>query len=349
MFVATSALTLLLVAGQSETRTYRDDKLGLIFQYPRTWTLRKERLYSVFEWDLSGGGKAKVQLINSNFRSPKEAWQQVQKDVNITNKREVLRQWEEVLLGVPLLLTSVQYSESSGPERLLIGLLYSKSVEKFMFRLTAPAAGMDEAERQWREVFVSLRTTSGALPTTENPDTPVETERPPTKPDKVITLKPSDGKPAKAVKAPKANRVTALNQGMNVLTPESWTVADKDGVLVATHPELAGRLVLEIGNTTEAAAKSVLMSASGKTLSRFTSVKRRTETPGGYNQAGFWICQINREGPTEAGELFLSQAIGAGAGVYWLATYESTSPEQARKDRPVLDALFMAMSLEFAP
>ncbi len=349
MFVATSVMTMMLVAGQAETRSYRDDKLGLFFQYPRAWSLRKERLYSVLEWSTTSGAKVKVQIMNSNFRSPKEAWQQVQKDVNVTNKREVLRQWEEELLGVPLLLTSAQYSEGAGPERLLIGLLYSKTPEKFMFRLTAPAEAADEAEKQWRDAILTIRTTSGTLPTVENPDSPDAPVRPPSKPDKIITLKPTDGKPTKVVKAPQVNKVTALGQSMSVLTPSGWTVDEKEGVITLTHPDVKGKVVMEIGNITEAAARNLLMMSSSKTLARFESVTTRNETKGGYNQAAFWYCQVWRVGKATTGDLVLSQAIGAGAGVYWLVTHETNGLDQFRSDSVHVNGLYQSMSLEFGP
>jgi len=348
MLATTAILPWVILATQAETRNYRDDKLGLIFQYPREWTLRKERLYSVLEWTTTSGAKVRVQIMNSNFRAPKEDWQRVQKDVNVTNKREVLRQWEEELLGVPILLTSAQYSEGAGPERLLIGLLYSKTPEKFMFRLTAPADAAEEAEKQWRNAILTLRTTSGTLPTIEDPDSPTDPVKPPSKPEKVITLKPTDGKPAKIIKAPLVTKVTAIGQSVNVFTPEGWTIKEQDSQFVMTHPQVKGTVIMEIGNITEAAARTYLLTSSSKSLSRFESVASRHETNGAYNQAGFWICQVWRVGKAAGGDLVVSQSIGTGAGIYWLVTHDTKGEADFKADGELLKNLYHSMSLEFA-
>ncbi len=348
MLVASTVAILVLAGQQNDTRTYRDDKLGLMFQHPKAWAVRKERLYSVIEFATPGGAKIQVQIQNSSFRATKEDWQQIQKDVNITNRREVLRQWEEELLGVPLLLTSLQYTEVSGSVRQLIGLLYTKSNEKLLYRVISPAEAADEAEAMWKSAILTLRTTSGVLPDVENPDNPVVPEKKPVKPDKIITMKQTDGKPSKPVKAPKINGVEALGQRVNVLTPEGWTVTKEGEIYTMTHPEVTGKVLIELGNITESAAKPLLLMSSGKLLSRFDSVALRTETPGGYNNAAFWICQVTRTGKAKEADLVLVQTIGAGAGLYWLVTYESTDTTAFSKETPLLNGLFQSMSVEFA-
>lgn len=342
--IAASTLLCLAVNTAQETRTFRDDKLGLAFQYPKDWKLRRERLYSILEIPLADGRTAKVQIINSNYKSKPESWQQVQKDVNVAANREVIKQWEEELLGVPLLLTRVNYSEGAQPEGLLIGLLFTKEDEKFLFRLTGPQDVFAQLESIWRESLLSLSTANGKTPQgSQNPAGGGGGS----KPDKVIVMRQDGGKPAKPVLAPNVFPVNALSQIVNVRLMEEWTCKSAETGFVLTHPRLAGPVALTLLQSPEANLKSVLLAESSKSLGLFTKVERRSESKALYNRAGFLVSSIVRAGKTANGELVSHQAAGSSAGLTWVISYQSTNLAAYTKELPMLDQLMATLSVDY--
>src|SRR5690242_18114511 len=121
-----TAVALLAVSVVAQDKAvFRDDHLGLQFEHPKTWKVRKERNGSVFSIPLDGGTEATLQLFPAKFNDKADQWQLIQVDINRSLKRTVDKQWQEEYLTVPMLLTRSHYEVNGQTVSALVGLLYS--------------------------------------------------------------------------------------------------------------------------------------------------------------------------------------------------------------------------------
>ncbi len=153
------SLTLVATASQAKSQDLsllEMPELGLVINHPKNWqvtTVRKSADLKVAIPIEGSSQKAQLELYNIAFNSEKDVWQLGQKAINDRMKREIMRQWEEEFLGVPMLLTKVSFVDKEGPQILLTGLIYSRTGKKMMFRLAASPDDFDKAEFMWREAM----------------------------------------------------------------------------------------------------------------------------------------------------------------------------------------------------
>lgn len=338
MPVVTCALALLAVGQAKDLRTYRDDSLGLEFQHPKSWTVRKERLFSVIEFKTKSGQPVKVQIIDTAYRSDAEKWQGLQRDISETSKRQVLRQWTEELLGVPLLLTKVSEVVGAETRVTLIGLLYSRTIEKLNFRMSSSAVAADEAEAEWRQALLTIRTVSGAIPAAESPGTKVEAPVKPTKPKPEAVWNPKLEAPPKTGKASNRQRVDKWDYYM----PDGWTVTGEE----AKHPKLKGKITIRAAAGGPNQARNSWLRIGGVSLDEFTKVDHREETAPYPNRAGVGVIVGRRWGQGASTPLFAVYALGWADDKFWLLDYRATSKADYEADRELLQDLIDRTSVE---
>ena len=159
MITAFLAAAVMFQPAKQDTQTYSDIQLGLSFSHPSTWIIEKplvakntkkgRKLASDagtvhFRIPLTGAvDDADLIIVRAAFSGSPDTWQKVQMDANQNLKRQVERQWQQEILGVPLLLTKIDYSENGSSKVTLTGLLYNDSPNKLLFRLTGPASDFD--------------------------------------------------------------------------------------------------------------------------------------------------------------------------------------------------------------
>jgi len=190
-FVAAMALLCLGVPVLALAQTpYTNPKLGLTFQLPATWAnLGKKKDVTQFKITLEGTTQtAMLTLVETAFRSDADVFQTVQLRASEQLKRTVEKQWQQEVLGVPMLYTLTAYSDKGQEVKTLTGLLYSSSQTKMLIRLTAPIGYFEVAEAQWNTVLESLRTNDGTLPESENPDKPAQVKKPTEKVPPVLRM-----------------------------------------------------------------------------------------------------------------------------------------------------------------
>lgn len=336
MMMAAAGLIFLTTLGQS-TQTFQDKETGLTFSYPSNWEYRKERLYSVFEIPLEGGRKANVQVLNVAFRQEQAAWQTAQADVAKTMNRTVERQWDEVILGVPLLLTQLSFKEGDTSMSSLVGLLYSRSGSKLSFRLTSTAEGYTQAEGLWRSALNTLRTISGDLPTVEDPTKPPSGSpiRQPNEP-KVTSI------PAPKVQAPKLPRgvkqepMEVLGQKLQITLPRSWSVVKKESSYVLTREGWDGEVVLDFGAGGILEMRKAVINLSNSKGASFGSIAFRSEEGPDLNAAGANVFQIERRGKLKGeGETLgpdeMHLTTGGHAGLYYWVTFLNSQPGKTQR------------------
>src|SRR5690606_2842666 len=145
--------------------------------------------------------------------------------------RTIDRQWQEVILGVPLLLTRMFFVRSGEKMSTQVGLLYSATPEKLNYRLTVNAEKAEEAEAAWRGALSNLRTLGGSLPGVENPDIvpPTEVDPPSVEEGYVLTPEKPKFPTVKTRRDEKLIDVQAQGADLSLKLPREWNATPTEG------------------------------------------------------------------------------------------------------------------------
>lgn len=331
------------------TQVFTSRPSGLVFDHPADWKLQKNRLGWVGAIPVSTSGTARLEIYESEYRQSVERWQESQRTINETLKRPIERQWQEEVLGVPMLMTRIRYTENGADTTALVALIYTATPRKLNFRLSASSDQFAVAEQLWREALLTLRTTSGQLPQTEDPSkppsarvtpppAPVEDRRPPV----VLTSEPDRRRVA-----PVATPARAGNRDWTLQVPNGWTVTPGSGGFTLTHPNLVGSVRVEVNSELDSPpAPEGLAVAMGKTLGEFSGPIQRRDQPRRVNQAGAQVREATRTGKSASGDRFERWATGARGGAYWLMTYVATESTVWNASQRLLTELVRAASVE---
>lgn len=331
-------LLLALVAVQAQDNAvYKDGHLGLQFEHPKSWKVRRDKVSAVFEFTVDGGQKATLQLFSAKYKDTADMYQMIQAEINRSMKRKVERQWQEEFLGVPMLLTKISYDEGGHPMSAVTGLLYTAYEDKMNFRLSVPAEASEKAEAQWHDVLLTLRTTSGDLPTTEDPTRPAVKPEPP----KSTNIWTPPNKTVKIERGEIPVTFTTGDKSYKLSLPKGWSI---DGSQLK-HDGLHGSMTVtvEMGVPEDAANK--LMESATSALSEFDVVSLREDPKPLLARSGAVVGKVVRSGTAKGQTLTLGQIVGSCEGVYWLVTYRSAEPGAYKKDK---DAINSFCSLFFA-
>ena len=323
---------------QNETKVYEDKSLDLRFDYPQTWKLRKERLFDVMEFNV-GEEVIQVRLMKTNMTYPAAHWQEVMSVMNNQGGRIVLKQWEEELLGVPLLMTRFREGEGANIRVVLTGLLYGARPDKFNFRLSSSEKAATEAEETWFKVLLTMRTVSGLMPNEKPPETGATDPGTTSTNSKTYVLEPETNRPPKPVRG--SIRVVAdAERGIYAYFPDGWNLADG----IASHSS-GLKVKLESETAPLDLAKKNWLAAAGLLLQDLASVSERGETKAGYNKAAFTVGYMWRKGVIANGEQRAHWiAYGAGNGFTWRATWQGT-PAELDAAQGTLNELASTLSL----
>lgn len=340
MPLATTILAVLAFPDE-QLRTHVDQKVGISIQHPRSWALRKDRMNTFLTWKSRAGREVRAQWVATAYRDTAELWQRLQVDVANSRGDRIVRQWDEELLGVPLLLTRASRDDKGVPKSVFSGLIYSRTANKLNFRVYSAPEDAAEAEKTWREVLLTLRTTSGEVPLAEAPGTKLAPEKAKVPEVTSFTWSPVAGQVAKPVRAPKRSKVEEV--GFYVYTPEGWTA---DGThLIADG--LRGRLVLDAKKSSPESGRRTWVAAAGAQLAKLTEVTARREKEVGRNRAGFMVWEVVREAKLDGAQVVAAVWGGQFDENVWLLTYEGTA-EEFRGDRRLIDGLVQSLSVESA-
>ncbi|MBV6457542.1 MAG: hypothetical protein HONBIEJF_00655 [Fimbriimonadaceae bacterium] len=342
-------------ASAQEVKQYSVPDLGMSFAYPKHWGMVWNKKLEMTTFTIpvgDSGATAKAEVFASATRDSIEVWQEVQVRVNGAMQREIERQWQEEVLGVPMLYTKLRYVVGSEPTTTLIGLLYASSPRKFHFRLTAPSSAFDQAEADWRNVLVTLRTASGALPSPEDPTQAPKID-PFKKPEKVVpppptvVLKPKPEAPLGTQRGEISLSAKAGATEVKVWIPKGWVANWSDGVWKLTRPDFSGAVVLEPASMLDSVKpESALSKASAKRLDMFTVVELREEPKPRANGAGAILAWVERRGKSGEGFLATLDAVGRAGDYYWRAAFECRDAERYRRERGEVMKLLDKITIE---
>ena len=354
------ALLLALVAPIRAAQTPTDKDFftvtgtGFAFVRPQTWkvqvTKREQRLTIP---TAAKHGPAIMHFYTVDFRYKTSDWQDTQIPVAAEFKRSIDRQWQEEVLGIPLLLTKTSGVDAHGvPDVVLTGLLYSASKNKMLFRLTCSAEDFDEANAAWRAAFQSLRTTDGTQAQADDPSKKLSKDQLEAKPSGPlpVTLLGSDSKQPKPIKG--AVVVPGKAGGKNALIhlPLGWgATLQKDGSWLVTGRDLAGAVTMSLASTLDSdPVGSALLKLSGLSLNDFASVSDRTDIEARRNKAGGTVSSVFRTGSSSKGPLTSFEAAVNTGDLYVLFHWE-VSALLTPAQRHALDDLLSEATIDTTP
>ncbi len=381
----TFALTLLLIAQaqapapqtppDASTTTFTDAALGLSFAHPTTWTTVATPVPVVAKgkgnrFKLPGGKKpekrpddgmvtfripgaagaasSELTIVRASFSDAPEKWQQIQADTNRNQKRDVERQWQQEILSVPLLLTRIAYDQNGTPTTTVTGLLYNAAPYKLLFRLTGPTSGFDTAQYQFTQAMETLRTTTDALPTAQEPGKPITAPEVPG-PDVKHAIFGKSKVPPQA--APLSLPIGVGGRKMLLRVPEGWTLEKVEGDSAVLRSPLVkeGIAVKLYVAATAPRPTEALNAAANKTLEEYKTVDLREDSGGAPNRAGNPMLAVWRRGTSAKGPYATLDALVVAGDYYMLFALHPTPGEDLSHERKAVQAMLDAVGLEPAP
>jgi hypothetical protein len=341
--VAVGALSL-----AQETKTFRDEALGLAFQHPTAWTIKKEKYSTDFRFTLGDGSEATVQVFRTAFRQEAETWQQLQREVTAQLNRQMVRQWEETILGVPLLLSKIEYNDGSKGMSILVGLLYTRTVDKLNFRVNSTAGGAQGAEEAWRGALMTLRTISGELPLPEDPTLASTTGSQGSSGQKFTTLKP-DGGNSEPTRTKNSVRIAKLGNQLDVFLPDGWTLEEREDKTWLKSEKLRGTVEISFTSGSRANVPIVLKAANNSTFDRFKVVSLRDETGPGVAKSGSLVASTLRVGSdADNKEVIVWHAVGTLGTIVWRLDYTCSTSADLKSDQKAIERLRELLAVEIA-
>ncbi|HWD40289.1 MAG TPA: hypothetical protein VG944_15680 [Fimbriimonas sp.] len=346
-----------------DKQIYTDKQLGLSFTHPSTWLLEKPNApvdkkkrgrkkgkpddTAHFLLPLAGSSQdAELLVMRAEFSGSKETWQQVQADANKDLNRTVDRQWDQEILGVPLLLTRISYTENGVQKTTLTGLLYNDAPDKLLFRLTGPTGDFDKDQYEFTQAMETLRTTNNQLPTEQDPDHP-KVAQPVADPGaKHVIFSP--GAPPKPILAPISTPLVVSTKNVLLRIPKGWSASHIDGnTLQLSNAGLPYAVDVKVFSVLDSdPPMTALVKASAVSLNDFTTVSSRQDTAAAPNQANCVVSSVWREGSGAKGNIISYEAIGKSGDFYFLATCRPIPGPSASAQRKLLQELIGQTSIE---
>jgi hypothetical protein len=329
---------------------FTDPYLGLAFTHPKTWTLlKKSKDTTRYSIAVEGSpDTAEIDLVRSPFHSTKDIWQSIQLKANETLHRQVVRQWEQDVIKVPMLCTQLSYTDKDVPKSTLTGLYYTKTPLKMLVRLTAPAADFDKVKYEFDQSLETLHTTNGTTPQEDDPDFKfAETKKPqlaPPTPDII-----DNGAPAtpKLIRGESRATVDVSTKSVTLKFPRDWKADGiKAGELQLHHAKLGSSITFSVHYSLDSERPATaLIHATGPELSDFLPGVKREDTEPTQNVAGCSISTVWRFGKTASGDLCTFHASGEQGDFYFIAAFRATSVRELREDQRLIRSLMDDISL----
>jgi hypothetical protein len=289
---------------------------------------------------------ADLLVMSASFSGAKETWQTAQVDVNADLKRTVDRQWEQEILGVPMLLTRITFSENGTSKTTLTGLLYDDSANKLLFRLTGPTSDFDKAQYQFTEAMQTLRTTNNALPTAQDPDHPGAPIAPVDRDLKHVLYAPLP--PPKPILAPVAIPLVVSTKNVILRVPRGWSARNVSGAEFELRSiDLPYPIKVHVYSVLDSDPPAIALSkASAESLADFTTVATRHDSPIENNLADCLVTSVFRDGSSAKGRLMSYNALGKSGDFYFIASATPRPDDTVESQKKTLARLLEYVSLE---
>ena len=342
--------------------TFNDTHLGLLFDHPPTWVVEKHKKSHTTSKSEQGvtvmtlptassPNGATLEIFHARFASTPDIWQTVQERSNEQLNRTIDRQWQQDILGVPLLLTRISYTDKGASTTTLTGLLYTRTHEKLLFRLTGPTPDFDNVQYAFTTAMQTLRTVDGVMPVEEDPDHPLPAAKKgdPLPAPRIPIMQ--DVKPPKPYMAPNTLKLVISARPVVFRYPNDWEVEKTAGnVVTFKGDDLSAPVTLTFQSDLDSdTPANTLMTLTSQDLSLFDSVTLRLDTPSAANRAGCSISTVWRTGKTAKGHLYTFQATAQEGDFYVVADFHGTDEDSAKDDKKTLEKFLSMVSLQAKP
>ncbi len=351
------------VGGAQDTATYRNPILNIEFEHPKAWQVStSKKNESRILIPISGAKTpALLEILPVTFESEKDIWQIAQKTVVSNAKYELARQWEEDLLGVPMLVTRYSFPTSKGTQTAMSALLYSDWPRKLFFRLTTGAFEFEKAEFELRQALQTVRTIDKSAFKPNDPTVkPIKgrkVEPVVANPTKIVVIDGGGEKPV-AANAPKGEvRVDARAAGrdLNLLLPKGWAATpDGDMKFSVRNPNFDGTLAATVASSLDGdPSQRALFMATNQSLNKFAAVADRQEQLPGANALGAEVSWVWRSGSKAGagggGFLATLDAVVRKGEFYFVISFETADKRGSEEAKRDVLAFLRAASIELKP
>lgn len=290
---------------------------------------------------------AYLELVRTSFSGAVDTWQTVQSGAFNQTKREVVRQWQQDILGVPMLFTKGVGIDASVPRTYLAGLMYVRGPYKMLVKVNAPTVQFDLINTEIFSAFESMRTIDGTALEAEDPNRkfdPLEWKNR-TRITKPIQL--PTGETMASTRGLASTPFEVANRKMVLRTPSTFKVKINKSILELSNEAGISMGKFELFSTLDSdSPRAVVARHAARSLEQFDKVNNRadSENTNGYG------CQVQsywREGVGADGKPVFSYAFAFGnADVYGFLGANGKDKVLAKADFDKLKRALGMISIE---
>lgn len=331
--------------------TYTEQYAGIQFSYPASWKItKKERDRVYMAIPIAGSTEtATLQVIHTDFHADKEIWQKVQEDVNKQMNRDIVRQWEQDILGVPMLFTRINYVDHGVARSALTGLYYTRTPQKLLIRIDCREADYDNIVFLFSQTLETIKTLDGSALMADDPNVKLSTTSPKAEPVPEPPKVLFGNNPGPKVEIPNQKaELTVSERKVNLMFPTGWKLETAaDGTVTLQSDELSAPITVTLFTTLDSDPPlKTLFKASSESLKLYTKVDMREDTNPTANRASAMIATTWRNGKTSSGDLATFESTGQSGELYFLLTFKTDKTASIKSDRRLLQDLVSRMTIE---
>lgn len=340
----------------ASTAVFTEPYAGIQFNYPKTWTVvkskkRKDQDRTTLEIPIEGStAKAELSVERTTFHASTDLWDTIQLRANEQLHRSVTRQWNQEILGVSMLFSKIEYTDHGTPMTAVVGLFYTKTVEKLLLRMTCPSDSFDNVNIEFKKLLETLRRTDGKMPEEDNPNITLDEseKKPEPAPIRPHTLENTQKAVKQIAKAPVAILTTVSTRKVVIRVPEGWTPQDaKDNQFTLKSTELSQPIHIQVFSTLDSdTPANALIKLCAQDLNSFSKVASRKDSNPEANKAGCIVSTVWRIGKTQSGDVATCTILGSMGEYYFLGTYRQPDISSVKAQQKLIESLLKMVSIE---
>lgn len=338
-------------AGAQETAPIPYDHIpsGFQFSYPKEWKLAKSRDHITLTIPYDDVKRtAQIEVYAVTFWSEIQIWQTAQATASKTDKREIVKQWQEEILTVPMLFSRTQWTDKDGESITADNsLIYAATRRRLAFRVVSKTVDWDRTEANFRTVLQSLKW-DGGIPKPLDPSKQEQEYFVPEGRSKETIWRIPAKLPVDPVKGDQTIEATASGIALLVRFATPWKSEGQD--LGLAHPDVSGAVIVKAYTAAESDPPGkALMKASANSLDAFTKVLKREEKGPLTNRGGSTYGVIWRQGTGKEGPLLSLDAVVSAGDYYVIVHWESNDPKASGRAKDRVFELVNSISVEVKP
>ena len=352
MIIAAIAWVCLLQQAPANTVEYDFYEANLAFSHPKDWRIKVDKKAHSAHVTIPLGGKtrhADLDVFAVVFGSKTDLWQAVQLQINKQMGHEVVRQWQEEILDMPMLLTQTHYYENGHELKSLSAMIYMKWSKKMLLRLTADVDAYPDAEVELRQALQTLHTIDGSTAVAEIPDRPVtkeEEHETVTAGTEKVTFIQNPSLRMKIRKGQMAEAVTVGGKPAVFRFPKGWKSKQTTGGFELGTSGLRAPVEITVNSDLDSDPPAdALQKAAAASLARFIVAPTRDEVTDKLMDSGSSVSWVWRVGTGTVGPICAWDAVGQIGDNYWQLSY---APDHVatKKEYALLADLISKMSVD---